>query len=273
MAPRPPNAGLLSLGEGAGLALGRGSRRGSLAIVPGSHHLGAKGDIADYKSSRTQHGWRHEDDMPGMVKMTHKAGTIVVFDTTVWHTATANTSGVDRNSFFISFTPFWCRQTTKVAEMARILDAEGRATEPLRRQLLGLQDPATYAFVGPHYSKGVWGAFPQHDQATETMQPWVDQLLQSPACCQPRPTAADLAAASTFEAQGYIHIDAVFADAYDGGHDDSFSLSAARDAFLRCGASTAEVGGAGELNYIREHALRCALTHPRIHPPIQERRH
>ena len=94
---------------------------GALAVVPGSHLAGQprKGKagtapaFADYKSSRTPDGWRAEDEMAGMVKMAHRAGTMVVFDTHTWHTATANTSGVDRNSFFISYTPFWCRQTSR----------------------------------------------------------------------------------------------------------------------------------------------------------------
>ena len=67
---------------------------GALALVPGSHLVGRPGEgkrgtapaFADFRSGRTPSGHRSEDEMPGMVKMAHKAGTMVVFSTHTWHT-------------------------------------------------------------------------------------------------------------------------------------------------------------------------------------------
>ena len=104
--------------------------------------------------------------------------------------------GPGRNSLFLSYTPFWCRQTRPVAEAARRLEAAGRAREPGRRQILGLVGDeqcdalcfprpfshisakaphpkrlkvgrrTRYRFVGPAFSKGMYGAWPRHDPAT-----------------------------------------------------------------------------------------------------------
>jgi ectoine hydroxylase-related dioxygenase (phytanoyl-CoA dioxygenase family) len=69
-----------------------GTDGGALAVVPGSHLRGDPGRgkagtaqvFEGYKSTRTADGWRPESDMPGMVKLAHKAGTIQIFDTHTW---------------------------------------------------------------------------------------------------------------------------------------------------------------------------------------------
>ena len=109
------------------------------------------------------------------------------------------------------------------------------------------------------------------------MSEWVQNLLDSPGCSQPRPTTADEQDAAAFEAQGFFCIPGVLLDKLSGGEsmgesdggsggDGPISLAEARAAFIACGANTTEVGGEGELAYIREPALRRAIVHPRILP-------
>ena len=75
--------------------------------------------------------------MPDHVKMTAKAGTAVIFDTRLWHTAMANSSKNARVCLIYNYAPFWFKQYGSTIEQAGRLDP--RMEDPVRRQLLGLE--------------------------------------------------------------------------------------------------------------------------------------
>ena len=69
--------------------------------------------------------------------MTAKAGTAVIFDTRLWHTAMTNVSANPRVCLIYNYVPFWFKQYAGTIEQAQRLDE--RVTDPMRRQLLGLE--------------------------------------------------------------------------------------------------------------------------------------
>eukprot|EP01050_Picozoa_sp_SAG11_P004980 SAG11_NODE_334_length_10569_cov_9.662082_1_plen_386_part_10 len=225
---------------------------GCFCVVPRSHKL-SDGAVAGGGKEVTQARWREykgtrQEEMPHMLRFDRRAGTAVVFDTHTWHTALANTAAVARDSIFLEYTPFWHRQTTPVAGWARRLDAAGRAGSPLRRQLLGLIGPHQYSFVGPAYSRGVYGAHPRTDPSSERMAPWVRKVIARSAQ-DATATAADreraVRDAAAFERDGFV----VMRGALRGA-----ALAAAQAAFASSAAATAAgtaPGGPEEVEYLR----------------------
>jgi hypothetical protein len=100
------------------------------------------------------------------------------------------------------------------------------------------------------------------------MAPWVEALLASPECGQPRPLAGDYADATRFEQDGFLIIPNLLLDdtagASEVGLEGEVSLSSAMAAFERCGASKAVVGSPDEHEFINEPLLRKVCTHPRL---------
>ena len=99
---------------------------GCTSFVPGKHQ--SIEDIPKYETP---------EEMPGHVKMTAKAGTAVIFDTRLWHTAMTNVSANPRVCLIYNYVPFWFKQYAGTIEQAQRLDE--RVTDPMRRQLLGLE--------------------------------------------------------------------------------------------------------------------------------------
>ena len=90
-----------------------------------------------------------QEEMAGMRRMTGAAGTAIVFDTRVYHTALPNnTAARPRDSIFFSFSSFWQKQTTMLSETVRALDRRGEITSPLERQVLGLELPGSIHWEG-----------------------------------------------------------------------------------------------------------------------------
>ncbi|MDP6037257.1 MAG: phytanoyl-CoA dioxygenase family protein, partial [Candidatus Latescibacteria bacterium] len=77
------------------------------------------------------------EEMPGHIKMTAKAGTAVIFDTRLWHTAMTNTSQSSRICLIYNYAPFWFKQYASTIEQALRLDE--KVSDPMDRQLLGLE--------------------------------------------------------------------------------------------------------------------------------------
>ena len=84
-----------------------------------------------------------QEEMAGMRRMMGAAGTAIVFDTRIYHTALPNTSARPRDSLFFSFSSFWHKQTTMLSDTLRALDRRGEITSPLERQVLGLELPGS----------------------------------------------------------------------------------------------------------------------------------
>ena len=75
------------------------------------------------------------EDMPGMQKMTGAAGTAVIWNVALWHTATANTSHRDRRILVYGYTHFWVKQWEDRKPPQRMIEW---ADSPHRRQLMGI---------------------------------------------------------------------------------------------------------------------------------------
>ena len=89
--------------------------------------------------------------MPNLIECAVKAGTAVVFDSSIWHTSLPNTSSQDRRTTLTAYRSSvasgnsrgWPTGTTQVdpgsltLEALRRLDFEGKLSKP-RRVLLGL---------------------------------------------------------------------------------------------------------------------------------------
>ena len=236
---------------------------GAFSVVPGTHRR-SEVDCShpEFHPARTA-GYLGKVDVPvpDAVKMALPAGTVVIFDTHLHHTALANTSGRNRDSIFLSFTPFWCKQTGNVARISRQLNAAGRLDTPLRRQLLGLQSDSAYSFNGPEFSRGMYGAWPSHDPVSAQMAPWVRRLLeggpQAEACrgIDSRTAAHD---SNTFAEEGFVQMDGILTGS---------ALRDAVQAFATCPAATSPgvaPGGQAEGRFVNEPALRRAFCHPRI---------
>lgn len=74
---------------------------GCFSIVPGSHKL-PDGPDRSYSGDRLE-------EMPGMMKVTGKAGSAILWNVLMYHTGTANTSQRDRRIIIAGYMPFWVK--------------------------------------------------------------------------------------------------------------------------------------------------------------------
>jgi ectoine hydroxylase-related dioxygenase (phytanoyl-CoA dioxygenase family) len=74
-------------------------------------------------------------NMPQMKKITAPAGTAVIWNVALWHTATANTSPRDRRLIVYGYTHFWVKQWEDRTPAREIV---AWADTPQKRQLMGI---------------------------------------------------------------------------------------------------------------------------------------
>jgi len=115
---------------------------GCFSIVPASHTWpddppGAVNSFTDTEGvvSKPQSSHERLEDMPGMKKITAPAGTAVIWNVALWHTATANTSHKDRRILVYGYTHFWIKQWEDRTPPQKLVEW---ADTPLRRQLMGI---------------------------------------------------------------------------------------------------------------------------------------
>jgi len=75
---------------------------GCFSIVPGTHTLPDGPDREAYSGENLE-------QMPGMKKITGKAGSAILWNVLMYHTGTANTSNKDRRIIITSYVPFWMK--------------------------------------------------------------------------------------------------------------------------------------------------------------------
>jgi ectoine hydroxylase len=101
---------------------------GCFTIVPGSHKW-------DNDPPRDQYTGDTLEEMPGMKKMIGPAGSVLIWDVTLWHTGTANTSDKDRRLLIYGYMPFWVKKWESQTPPEAVIDW---ADTPRRRQLMGI---------------------------------------------------------------------------------------------------------------------------------------
>jgi hypothetical protein len=99
---------------------------GEFAYIPGSH----KPDSGPSENPRRQ------EDMPGMVRFTGKAGTAVMFNCYGWHTALDNDGTVPRKSIIVTYHK---RTENDRVDRSPFKFLEERCTTDERRRFLSLQ--------------------------------------------------------------------------------------------------------------------------------------
>ena len=100
--------------------------RGNLFVIPGSHLL----DRLDLPAS----GARPAEAVPVLAQR----GDAVIFDRRIYHSASANTSGITRKALFVGYGYRWIRPKDDLTISADML----RQNDPVRRQLLGADTDA-----------------------------------------------------------------------------------------------------------------------------------
>ncbi len=104
---------------------------GPFTLLPGSHLAGGP-PPKEHTSPEGQ-----PRDIPGMVRVTGKAGTCLINNTEIWHTNTPNRSDRPRKLIMLCYKHAWMRQWEEDGyELSR--DFAERQTSPLRRQLCGI---------------------------------------------------------------------------------------------------------------------------------------
>ena len=73
--------------------------------------------------------------MPAMKKLGAPAGTAVIWNVALWHTATANTANRDRKMLAYGYTHFWVKQWEDRTPPEEII---AWADTPQKRQLMGI---------------------------------------------------------------------------------------------------------------------------------------
>ncbi len=101
---------------------------GCFTVVPGSHKR-------DEDPPRDKYTGDTLEDMPGLKKMIGPAGSVLIWDVTLWHTGTANTSDKDRRMLIYGYMPFWVKKWESELPPQTIIDW---ADTPQRRQLMGI---------------------------------------------------------------------------------------------------------------------------------------
>jgi ectoine hydroxylase-related dioxygenase (phytanoyl-CoA dioxygenase family) len=101
---------------------------GCFTLVPGSHKRDAYPPKDQYRGDTLE-------EMPGLKKMVGPAGSVLIWDVTLWHTGTANTSDKDRRLLIYGYQPFWVKKWGSTTPPQTIIDW---ADTPQRRQLMGI---------------------------------------------------------------------------------------------------------------------------------------
>jgi ectoine hydroxylase-related dioxygenase (phytanoyl-CoA dioxygenase family) len=101
---------------------------GCFTIVPGSQHW-------DDDPPKERFTGDDLEKMPGLKKMIGPAGSVLVWDVTLWHTGTANTSDHDRRVLIYGYMPFWVKKWESETPADHIVRW---ADTPRRRQLMGI---------------------------------------------------------------------------------------------------------------------------------------
>ncbi len=116
---------------------------GCFSIVPASHAWpedppGSTNSFhteAERAERTPQYTGDELEDMPGLQKVTAAAGTAVIWNVALWHTATANTSSRDRRILVYGYTHFWVKQWEDRRPPKAMIEW---ADSPHRRQLMGI---------------------------------------------------------------------------------------------------------------------------------------
>lgn len=101
---------------------------GCFTVVPGSH-------LWDDDPSKDRYTGATLEEMPGLKKMVGPAGSVLLWDVTLWHTGTANTSQRDRRLLIYGYMPFWVKKWESQRPPQTVIDW---ASTPQRRQLMGI---------------------------------------------------------------------------------------------------------------------------------------
>lgn len=101
---------------------------GCFAVVPGTHKMDDAPPRSDYVGDTLE-------DMPGMMKVTGPAGSCVIWDVTIWHSATANTSCRDRRMLIYGYHPYFVKNWESTTPPEVVVNW---ADTPERRQLMGI---------------------------------------------------------------------------------------------------------------------------------------
>ena len=101
---------------------------GCFSVVPGSHKRDERPPRDEYMNDTLE-------QMPGMKKIIGPAGSAILWDVTLWHTGTANTSTRDRRILIYGYQPFFVKKYGSERPSQVIIDW---ANTPQRRELMGI---------------------------------------------------------------------------------------------------------------------------------------
>ena len=114
---------------------------GPFSVVPGSHNRpsdppGSVNSFSAEPGTQTPlYTGAQLENMPEMKKLTAAAGTAIIWNVALWHTATANTSERDRRIITCGYTHFWVKQWEDRTPPKEII---AWADTPQKRQLMGI---------------------------------------------------------------------------------------------------------------------------------------
>jgi phytanoyl-CoA hydroxylase len=137
--------------------------QGCLAFLPGTHRL-----PRDYPRPRIENIERS----PAVVKIVPKAGDCVLFNTHLLHMALDNTSPKTRKSLIYAYSHFWVKNYANGVPR----DLEKHATNPLRRQMFGIEQEGV-SYFDQRYDLGVNGDAEMNGAAFNTLRSASKRLL------------------------------------------------------------------------------------------------
>ncbi len=114
---------------------------GAFSVVPGSHTRpdDPPGSTNSFSTEASAVAAPYTDAqleaMPAMQKLGAPAGTAVIWNVALWHTATANTANRDRKMLAYGYTHFWVKQWEDRTPPEEII---AWADTPQKRQLMGI---------------------------------------------------------------------------------------------------------------------------------------
>ncbi|MBV7331030.1 phytanoyl-CoA dioxygenase family protein [Chloroflexi bacterium TSY] len=101
---------------------------GCFSLVPGTHKRVERPPREEYINGTLE-------EMPGLTKITGRAGSAIVWNVLTWHTGLANTSQKDRRILIYGYMPFWVKKWVSSTPPREVIDW---ADTPLKRQLMGI---------------------------------------------------------------------------------------------------------------------------------------
>lgn len=127
-----------------------GPDMGCFSIVPGSHiwshdppgsvnswtMKSATGKDNAQLTAPADYSGSTLENMPHMKKLVGPAGSAVIWNVALWHTATANTSNIDRRVVIYGYSHFWMKLWEDRKPPQQIIEW---ADTPQKRQLMGIQ--------------------------------------------------------------------------------------------------------------------------------------